>query len=111
MLTLKKKSKGHNLETKKEGTIIPVREMSSWLNTYPYKIAWRYPEVEWLLSYGAHKNVEGWTDSQRHTIIVRLFVLKQAYKKYAILDLIWYIIWISFFFNLETSKNKYKYMR
>ena len=35
----KKLSKGHNLETKQEGTIILVRDTSPLPNTHSYKIA------------------------------------------------------------------------
>ena len=50
----KKKSKGHDLESKKEGAIIIVRDTSSWPNTYSFKVVWRYPL--WLRSYVAYKN-------------------------------------------------------
>ena len=50
-----KETKEHNLETKKVGIIILMRDTLSLPNTHSYKIAWRYHE-QWV-SYTVYKNV------------------------------------------------------
>ena len=49
----KKSSKGHNSETKKEGTIILLHSTLTWPKSHSYKISWRYAKQ--LPSYGVYK--------------------------------------------------------